>query len=260
MAVISVSNHKGGTGKTTTSVHIAAALKLLGYKIIVIDLDPQGYLTRLMDIDPSDIVHASVDLFKPDNSLSDLEVLHLPSFDLLPCVDGMNHHRRKLTSVTDMFWIKEMLQDQSVYDIVILDTAAAMSEYVLNALIAADTLVIPVTPEPQSVHGASQTWNTAKEVRKKWNPSLKMVMFLLTNVHGRKNAHRRYSQYMRKKYGKLVMDTVIRTCSSLADVCRGGHTIFETGLDSRGAKDYAAVVDELIRHALPPAPNMQVSS
>ncbi len=260
MRIISVSNHKGGTGKTTSSVHLAAALHLLGYKTLVVDLDPQGYLTRLMDVDPSGIVHSSIDLFKQDTQCADLEVLHLSSFDLLPSADGMNRHAQRLNNVTDMFWVKETLQGQVNYDIIILDTAAAVSVYALNALIAADMLIIPVTPELQSVHGASQTWATAKEVRKTRNPDLNMAMFLLTNVHGSRNAHRQYSRYMRKKYGELVMDTVIRTCSSLADVCRGGQTIFETHLDSRGAKDYAAAVDELIRHALPPPGKPDYSS
>ncbi|MCY4159392.1 MAG: ParA family protein [Bacteroidetes bacterium] len=251
MAVISVCNHKGGTGKTTTSIHIAAALKLVGYKTLVVDLDPQGYLTCTMDINSSDIVHASGHLFQPNTDLSDVEPLQLPAFDLLPSGDGMNRHAGKLTSVTDLFWIKEALQHQSIYDVIILDTAAAVSVYVLNAMISADILLIPVTPELQSIHGASQTWNTAKEVRKKWNPGLKKAMFLLTNVHGRKNIHRQYSQYMRQKYDNLVMDTVIRTCSSLSEISREGRTIFDTHLTSRGAKDYAATVDELIRYALP---------
>ena len=71
-----------------------------------------------------------------------------------------------------LFWVKEALQNQSTYDTIIIDTAAAVSVYALNAMIAADTLMIPVVPEVQSVYGAEQTWSTAKEVRKKWNPSL----------------------------------------------------------------------------------------
>ena len=253
MSIITVCNHKGGTGKTTTSIHIAAALHLMGYKTMIIDLDPQAFLTRMMDIWPSDTASTSLDLFHLDSSLSDLEVLKLPPFDLLPCTGGMNHLSSKLTSATDMFWVKEALQDQSTYDTIVIDTAAAVSVYALNAMIAADTLMIPVVPEVQSVYGAEQTWSTAKEVRKKWNPSLKTAMFLLTNVDRRKKVHHQYSQYMRKTYESLVMDTVIRTCASLAAVCRDGTTVFERNLDSRGAKDYAAVVDELVRYVLPPA-------
>ncbi len=253
MSIITVCNHKGGTGKTTTSIHIAAALHLMGYKTLIIDLDPQAFLTCMMDISPSDTANTSLDLFRLDGSLSDLEVLQLPPFDLLPCTGGMNHLSSKLTSATDMFWVKEALQDQSIYDTIIIDTAAAVSVYVLNAMIAADTLMIPVVPELQSIHGAGQTWGTAKEVRKKWNPGLKTAMFLLTNVDGRKKIHRQYSQYMRKTYGGLVMDTVIRTCASLAVVCTEGTTVFERRLNSRGAKDYAAVIDELVRHVFPPA-------
>jgi len=252
MRVITVCNHKGGTGKTTTSMHLAAALNLVGYKTLVIDLDPQAYLTCMMDVDMSTIVHSSLNLFEPDSHLSDLEILHLPSFDLLPCTDGLIQKSQKLTHVTDMFLLKESIQGLTGYDAVILDTAAAITVYVLNALVATDILMIPVTPELQSVHGASQTWDTAKEIREKWNPGLKIAMFLLTNVHGRKKVHRQYSKYMRKKYGHLVMDSVIRTCSSLAVACKDGRTVYETQILSRGARDYASVADELIRHVLPP--------
>jgi len=252
MQVITVCNHKGGTGKTTTSIHLAAALNLVGYKTLVIDLDPQAYLTCMMDVDTSSIVHSSLNLFEPGDHLSDLKVLHLPSFDLLPCKDGMIHKSQKLTNVTDMFLLKESIQDFAGYDAVILDTAAAITVYVLNALVATDILMIPVTPELQSVHGAGQTWDTAKEIREKWNPGLKIAMFLLTNVHGRKKIHRQYSKYMRKRYGHLVMDSIVRTCSSLAVSYKNGCTVYETHVLSRGAKDYASVVDELIRHVLPP--------
>ncbi|MCY4172365.1 MAG: ParA family protein [Bacteroidetes bacterium] len=252
MSIITVCNHKGGTGKTTTSMHLAAALNLVGYKTLVIDLDPQGYLTCMMDVETSEIKYASQNLFDSGGSLIGIEVLNLPSFDLLPCTDGMISKAQKLTSVTDMFRLKESLMGQSSYDLIILDTAAAITVYVLNALVASDILMIPVTPELQSVHGAQQTWDTAKEIREKWNPGLKAAMFVLTNVHGRKKVHRQYSKYMRQKYGDLVMDTQVRTCSSMAVACTDGRTVFETHILSRGARDYAAVADELIKHVLTP--------
>ena len=251
MAIITVCNHKGGTGKTTTSIHTGAALNLVGYKTLIIDLDPQGFLTRMMDIEQSEIIHTSLDLFKPEVKLPDLNVVQLPAFDLLPCTGGLNYRARKLTTITDMYLVRQVLSSQTTYDIIILDTAAAISAYVLNALIAADILMIPVVPEIQSVHGSEQTWTTATEVRHKWNSGLKTAMFLLTNVHGRKKIHHQYTQYMRKTYKSQVMDTIVRTCTSLADACHQGQTVFESNLDSRGAKDYAAVVDELIRHVLP---------
>ncbi len=252
MPIITVCNHKGGTGKTTTSMHLAAALNLVGYKTLVIDLDPQGYLTCMMDVKLSEVVHSSQNLFDSRINLADLDILELPSFDLLPCTDGMISHAQKLTSVTDMFLLKESLMGQAIYNVIILDTAAAITVYVLNALVASDILMIPVTPELQSVHGAQQTWDTAKEIREKWNPGLKTAMFILTNVHGRKKVHRQYSKYMRDKYGSTVMDTQVRTCSSMAVACRDGRTVFETQILSRGARDYAAVADELIQHVLPP--------
>ena len=77
-------------------------------------------------------------------------------------------------------------------------------------------------------------------------------MFLLTNVHGRKKVHHQYANYMRKEHGRLVMDTVVRTCASVAVECHGGKTVFDKNMNSRGAKDYSAVVDELIRNEVVP--------
>jgi len=258
MPIISVCNHKGGTGKTTTSMHLAGALNLVGYKTLVIDLDPQGYLTCMMDVNVSEVEDASQSLFMPDTTLSDLKTLHLPSFDLLPCIDGMNYKAQKMTNVTDIFLLKESLMMQTIYDVVILDTAAAITVYVLNALVASEILIIPVTPELQSVHGAQQTWETAKEIREKWNPGLRTAMFVLTNVHGRKKVHQQYCKYMRDKFGNLVMDAHVRTCSSMAVACSGGRTVFETQILSRGARDYAAVADEFIQHVLPPIGQLSI--
>ena len=248
MAVITIGNHKGGTGKTTTSVHVGAVLGLIGYKTLIIDLDPQGFLTRMMDVDRDNVEDTSLGLFDGDISLAQLETVPLSSFHLLPSSGGMNRRAKNLTNVTDVFLVKEALRNQDTYDVIILDTAAAISTYVVNALVAADTLMIPVTPELQSVYGAEQTWYSAREVQGRLNPGLKRAMFLLSNVHGRKTVHRQYARYMRKKYGGLVMDAVVRTCSSVAVECQDGQTVFDKNINSRGAKDYSAVVDELIRN------------
>lgn len=252
MAVITIGNHKGGTGKTATSLHIGAVFGLIGYKTLLIDLDPQGFLTRMMGVDTNSAVDTSLRLFDVDTSLEQLEAVPLPSFHLLPSSEGMRRREKKLTNTIDLFLVREALRGQDAYDVIILDTAAAVSTYVLNALVAADTLMIPVTPEPQSVHGAEQTWQSARAIQGRLNPGLKSLMFLLTNVHGRKKVHRQYAHYMRKEHGGLVMDTVVRTCASIAVECHGGKTVFDKNMNSRGAKDYSAVVDELIRNEIVP--------
>ena len=260
MEVITIGNHKGGTGKTATSLHIGAVFGLIGYKTLLIDLDPQGFLTRMMGVDTNSVVDTSLRLFEVDTSLAQLETVPLPSFHLLPSSEGMRTREKKLTSTIDLFLVKEALRGQDIYDVIILDTAAALSSYVLNALVAADTLMIPVTPELQSVHGAEQTWQSARAVQGRLNPGLKRLMFLLTNVHGRKKVHRQYANYMRKEHGRLVMDTVVRTCASVAVECHGGKTVFDNNMNSRGAKDYSAVVDELIRNEVVPVFEKNVDS
>ncbi|MYF63633.1 MAG: AAA family ATPase, partial [Rhodothermaceae bacterium] len=142
MEVITIGNHKGGTGKTATSLHIGAVFGLIGYKTLLIDLDPQGFLTRMMGVDTNSVVDTSLRLFDVDTSLAQLETVPLPSFHLLPSSEGMRTREKKLTSTIDLFLVKEALRGQDLYDVIILDTAAALSSYVLNALVTADTLMI----------------------------------------------------------------------------------------------------------------------
>ena len=110
----------------------------------------------------------------------------------------------------------------------------------MNALVAADLVVIPVTPEYQPVVGAEQTWQTCGLVRAKLNPRLREPRFLLTQVDARLSRHERYATYMREKYGAAVLPTPIRTSSSLASTAHDGRTVFDVNPNVRGAVDYAA--------------------
>ncbi|MEM1041945.1 MAG: ParA family protein [Bacteroidota bacterium] len=253
MPVLSICNHKGGTGKTTTTIHTAAAFGLSGHRVLAVDLDPQGFLTRLLGVDEPPEARSSLALFDPEVQPRDLEVARLHGFDLLPASYSMTKAARKLSRPTDVLWIKEALEQGHDYDLVLLDTAAAMTVFSLNALVASDAVLIPVTPEYQPVVGAEQTYDTAKLVQDKLNPSLAEPLFLLTQVDARKRDHDRYGRYVRQSYGDRVLGAEVRTSAALAESTHGGETVFDRDIASRGARDYANAADELHRHLFPGA-------
>lgn len=254
MPVLSICNHKGGTGKTTTTIHLAAAFGLSGRRVLTIDLDPQGFLTRLLGVAEPDEAHSALALFDHERDLGSIETVALHGFDLVPASYDMTKAARKLGSPTDVLWVKEALEQGYDYDLVLIDTAAAMTVYSLNALVASDAVLIPVTPEYQPVVGAEQTYSTARLVQDKLNPDLAAPLFLLTQVDARKKDHAAYSKYVRESYAARVLATEIRTSASLAESAEGGRTVFDRDVASRGARDYANAADELGAHLFPDVP------
>lgn len=254
MHTVAIVNHKGGTGKTTSVIHLAAALGLSGHRTLVIDLDPQAFLTRMLGVEEPAVEASSLMLFNHEVALRDVPVLSMHGFDLLPASSLLTKEMRRLNKPTDVLWAKEALEQGLPYDIVLFDTAAAVTVFSLNALVAAEQVVIPVTPEYQPVLGAEQTFQTVQMVRERLNPSLGEPMFLLTQVDGRRNTHHQYRKYLRNKYGDRIMRTIIRTSSALAEMHADGTTAFDHDPHSRGARDYANAVDELLHRLFPSGP------
>ena len=254
MPVLSICNHKGGTGKTTTAIHMAAAFGLSGHRVLAVDLDPQGFLTRLLGVEEPPEARSSLALFDPESDLRVIETVALHGFDLLPASYSMTKAARKLSRPTDVLWVKEALEQGHDYDLILLDTAAAMTVFSLNALVASDAVLIPVTPEYQPVVGGEQTYSTARLVQDKLNPTLAEPRFLLTQVDARKRDHASYGQYLRTTYGARVLESEIRTSASLAESAHGGRTVFDRDIASRGARDYANAADELSTYLFPDEP------
>jgi chromosome partitioning protein len=249
MIVFAVCNHKGGTGKTTSVMHLAAALGLSGRRTVAIDLDPQGFLTRALGVDNPPVDRSSLALFDLENEVSPDALVSMSGFDLLPSSTSLTKRQRELNKPTDVLWVKEAIEQPwaDPYDVIIFDTAAAVTVYSLNAMVASEHVVVPVLPEYQSVVGAEQTFQTASLVRKRLNPNLHGISFLLTQVDARKGIHHTYREYMRDKYQQRVMEQIIRTSTSLAESYEDGSTLFDHDPHARGARDYANATDELLR-------------
>ena len=254
MSVLTVCNHKGGTGKTTTSIHLAAALGRQGRRVLVVDLDPQGFLTRMLGAPEPAPERSALGLLDGSADLRAFPVHTASGFDLVGSSMALTKALRRLTRPTDVLWLRETVRAGHGYDLILIDTAAALSVYTMNALVASDHVVVPVTPEYQPVVGAEQTWQTAGLVRDKLNPQLATPRFLLTQVDARLNRHARYAEYLRSKYGEAVLSTAIRTSSSLAVASRDGRTVFDSRHTTRGAVDYTAAAEEIAGYVFGDAP------
>ncbi len=255
MPVVTVCNHKGGSGKTTTAVHLAAALGKAGRRVLVVDLDPQGFLTRTLGVEEPAPEASALALLGATADLAAVPTVPVSGFELIPASGAMTRALRQLTRPTDVFWLKETLAASAhAYDLIFLDTAAALSVFTMNALVASGHAVIPATPEYQPVVGAEQTWATCRLVRDKLNPALDQPLLLLTQVDGRKRGHAAYARYLRETFGERVLRGVIRTSAALAEASNDGTTVFDKDLASRGARDYANAADELAHVFFPAAP------
>jgi chromosome partitioning protein len=247
MPVVTICNHKGGSGKTTTAVHVAAAFGRAGRRVLAIDLDPQGFLTRTLGIEEPPPERSALMLVDAEGRLDGLPLTVAGGFDVIPSSPAMTRAQRSLNRPTDVFLLRETLERGYDYELVLIDTAAAVSVYTMNALVASTHAVVPVTPEYQPVLGAEQTVSTCALVRDRLNPALGAPRLVLTQVDARKRTHAGFSRYVRENYYGDVLDTVVRTSAVLAESPGDGRTVFDTDLSSRGARDYACLADELSR-------------
>jgi chromosome partitioning protein len=250
MLLLAVCNHKGGTGKTTSALHLAAALGLSGHRTLLIDLDPQGFLSRTLGLPDEARADTALALFDHDREPGSLEITTMSGFDLIPSSSLLTKRMRRLNKPTDVLWVKESIEGGVLgreYDVILFDTAAAVTVYSLNALVASQHVLIPVLPEYQGVVGAEQTYQTTELIRRRLNPRLQAAHFLFTQVDGRKSIHQSYRRYVRKKYDEQVLRTIIRTSTALAESYKDGTTLFDHDPHARGARDYANATDELMR-------------
>jgi chromosome partitioning protein len=190
-------------------------------------------------------------IFDEDAEFSPGSVRSLGAFDLLPASSRLTAGIRRLNRPIDVFWAKEFGERHlEEYDIVLYDTAAALTVYSLNALVASQFVIIPVAPEYQPIVGAEQTYQTCLTVRRKLNPALRDAVYLLTMVDGRKKTHHTYRRYLRDRYEEAVLEQVVRTSASLAVATNDGKTAFDFDPRGRGSVDYANVADEVVRRLL----------
>lgn len=244
--VIAVVNQKGGVGKTTTAVNLTAGLHDLGLKVLLCDFDPQANATSGLGIEKKKLKHSVYDVVI--NGLSAKEAIVSTKFgDVLPASADLAGAGVELLAIDDPNYClkKALSQVKNDYDLILIDCPPSLEMLTLNALAAADGILIPVQCEYYALEGLSDLMTTMRMVKKRINPNLEIFGVVLTMFDGRTNFSAQVAQEVRRHFPGKVCATVIPRNVRLAEAPSHGIPVSAYDKHSRGALAYKAVAEEL---------------
>ena len=248
--IIAVANQKGGVGKTTTSVNLAAALAAMEKRVLLVDLDPQGNATVSVGLSKADLKATAFELMVEQQPLSDV-VTSIDAFGLqcVPADGDLTAAEVALLSVDDREQrLKTALAaDASAYDFVIIDCPPSLNMLTLNALVAADSVLITMQCEYFALEGLSALMETINTVRQTVNPSLRIEGILRTLYDPRNALTNEVSEQLHQHFEGLVYRTVIPRNVKLAEAPSHGLPGIVYDRLSRGATAYMALAGEFMR-------------
>lgn len=246
--VISFLNHKGGVGKTTSTINVGAALALLGKKVLLIDFDPQASLTQSLGIDNSKETIFTA-LKNEVNNSGSLPIINKQSnLDIVPSNIELINAEIMLSSemARERFLDTLISKVKKQYDFILIDCPPALGIISINAMVASDEIIIPVQTEVLSLHGMFSIIDTIKKAQVKLNTKLLLRGFLLTQYDGRTALHKDVVENVKKMYNEKVFKTIIRRNIRLSEAPCQKIDIFSYEKTCPGATDYMNVAKELL--------------
>ncbi len=249
--IIAVANQKGGVGKTTTAVNLAAALAVEEKRVLLVDADPQGNATSGSGVPRKQTRKTLYNLLVLDESVANVVLpTELPLLWVLPADKNLAGAEVELVeSVNREYKLKELLgKVKNDYDYIIIDCPPSLGLLTINGLTAANSLLVPIQCEYYALEGVTELFDTLARLRRGLNPQLTIEGLLLTMYDERTNLAAAVAQDLRDFYGSQVLRTVIPRNVRLAEAPSYGKPIILYDIRSRGAESYMQLAKEILSH------------
>lgn len=251
--IIAIANQKGGVGKTTTALNVSSALAFMGKSTLLIDSDPQAHTTLSCVKDPSQHEKSLYDVLISNNeNIEDLIInTTIPGLKIVISRISMAKLEPALLGEIDgHFRLKDALEPiKKKYDFIIIDTPPTLGIITLNALVAADVIIIPIQSSYLSLEGADDLLETIDKVKKVANPNLQILGILITLHDKRTNISKDVVKKINRVYGKMVFKTIISKSVKLEESPAYRESIFTYAPQSVGAIQYKQIAKEIIHRA-----------
>lgn len=249
--IIAVANQKGGVGKTTTSVNLAAALAVEEKKVLLVDADPQGNATSGSGVPRKQSRKTLYNLLVSDEPINNvISSTELPLLWVLPADKNLAGAEVELVdSAKREYKLKELLgKVKKDYDYIVIDCPPSLGLLTINGLTAADSLLVPIQCEYYALEGVTELFDTLARLRRGLNPQLAIEGLLLTMYDERTNLAAAVAQDLRDFYGSQVLKTIIPRNVRLAEAPSYGKPIILYDIRSRGAESYIQLAKEILSH------------